>query len=255
MPDDITTPSLGIFGLRRMDGDDQELGEGDRWLGFARASKGADGTTDVIASSPVEDSYKDIVAGPWNLSRFRSNPVVPWGHDYNTPPVGRAKSTKYTKSDGILRTTIEWWDTPLNPLGQMVAEGFRKGFLNAVSVGFRPGKVVRRSQLADDDPRKADSGLLLTNNELLEVSAVTIPANPQALAQRYPVPEIETVHPDDMADQILSLLRSHDGIRAELSAMAALSSPGVSDEQIADVVRQILAPKPMGRAFGLTVPS
>ena len=58
--------------------------------------------------------------------------------------------------------------------------------MSAFSVGFAPGKVTPRSQLPEDHPAYSEksAGSYMEQNSLLEVSAVSIPANPHALAVR-----------------------------------------------------------------------
>lgn len=162
----------------------------------------SEGTTvRVIASTAAPDRMKDIVEQEWNLDNFKANPVILWGHDSNTPPIGRAVAISVEKTgDGPqLIADIKFDEGPHNPLANTVAEQFRNGTLNAVSVGFRPHEVTPRSGLADNDERRSEQGLILSKNELLEISAVTIPANSQALAMR----SIEVVEePDLLADAV-----------------------------------------------------
>ena len=138
--------------------------------------------TTVVASTPTSDRYDDVVAPSWNLDRYKSNPVVVWGHDYNLVPVG--KTTDLQMDGDNLVATIEWDDNASNPLGQTVARQFREGYLNAVSVGFSPGKSTPRRSLPKDHPAYAAKGMYFESNELLEISAVSIPANSEALAIR-----------------------------------------------------------------------
>tara|TARA_R110000824_G_scaffold171454_3_gene349082 strand:- start:12872 stop:13750 length:879 start_codon:yes stop_codon:yes gene_type:complete len=140
------------------------------------------GRTKVTASAPTPDRYNDIVAADWNLDHFKSNPVVVWAHDYSLPPVGRVLDIEL--KNNALIANIEWDDSPSNKLGQTVASQFKRGFLNAVSVGFTPGDSIERSKLDDDHPAYGKSGFLYTNNELMEISAVPIPAHRDAIAIR-----------------------------------------------------------------------
>ena len=142
-------------------------------------------TTTVIASTPTPDRYDDVVAGgdQWLLDKYMANPVVQFGHDYSTPPVGKTERLS-TDDDGNLVATIRWDDSPTNPLGQTVAAQFRDGFLSAVSVGFQPGRSTPRNKLPTDHPAYGEKGMLFEQNQLLEISAVPVPANGEALALR-----------------------------------------------------------------------
>ena len=193
------------------------------------------GNTEVIASTADVDRYGDIVSGPWKLEAFRANPVIPWGHDYTCPPVGRA--VDIDTADGALVAEIEWDDHESNPLGQLVASQFRRGMLSAVSVGFYPGLSTPRSALPDGDTRRADRGQVHTDNELLEVSAVVIPANPHALVQsRGIAPSLEQLQDwtadgftGHLRETLIKLLHGDPVIRRTLAALL-LSRPASEDE-------------------------
>ena len=142
-------------------------------------------TTTVIASTPTPDRYDDVVAGgdQWLLEQYMANPVVQFGHDYTQPPVGRTEKLT-TDNDGNLVAKIRWDDSPTNPLGQTVAAQFRDGFMSAVSVGFQPTRTTPRSKLPTDHPAYGEKGMYFEGNRLLEISAVPVPANGEALALR-----------------------------------------------------------------------
>jgi hypothetical protein len=100
---------------------------------------------------------------------------------------------------------IQWDDSDANPLGQTVAHQFRSGFLSAVSVGFQPGEAIRRNALDESHPHYAERGNVFRDNELLEISAVPIPANPEALARRA-MTDFESKH-------ILGVEETEDGVQ------------------------------------------
>ena len=134
----------------------------------------------VVASTPTSDRMGDVVAPSWDLEAFKENPVILWGHDHGQPPIGRAVKVELVEDS--LVAEIEW-DTA-SELGATVARQFKEGFLNAVSVGFKPGAMTRRSDLPDDHLWHAERGMVLSENELLEISAVSVPANQEALAAK-----------------------------------------------------------------------
>lgn len=195
----------------------------------------------VIASTESVDRMGDIVEQSWNLENFKANPVILWGHDANTPPIGRATSiaVEKTGSGPQLIAAIKFDEGPHNPLANTVAEQFRNGTLNAVSVGFRPSEVTPRSTLADNDERRSEQGLILSKNELLEISAVSIPANSQALALRSitEVAEIEAQEIDSTEDMIAA------AVKESLADLPALVLDAVrNDPEIrAAIVGHVLA--------------
>lgn len=145
-------------------------------------AKGADGRTTVIASTASVDRHGDVIdQSTWQLDRHALNPVVLWAHNSWTPPVGKAEMSV---EDGRLMAKITWDDDEKNELGRLVGHQFQAGFLSAVSVGFMPHTRTRRAELPKEHPAYGAEGYFLRDNELYELSAVPIPANQDALAQR-----------------------------------------------------------------------
>ena len=159
-----------------------------RGLCIVKTAKAEDGRTHVIASTDDVDRSDDVVdQTSWQLDRHARNPVVLWAHSYRDPPVGTAAMAV---EDGALHGRIKWDDNEVNQLGTLVAHQYRTGVLSAVSVGFRPHTMTLRSELPKEHPHFGEKGYLLRDNELYELSAVPVPANPEAHAVRGfgPVP-------------------------------------------------------------------
>ena len=130
----------------------------------------ADGPITVVASHESEDRVGDIImAAGWDLRAFRQNPVVLWSHDPLQPPIGRARRVEVEGKELVADLEFDQGDEE----AQRVDGKFRRGVLNAVSVGFRPVEFAR----------KGNGGFLFRQQELLELSAVAIPAHPMALAK------------------------------------------------------------------------
>lgn len=136
--------------------------------GAVRAS-GTAGTITVVASTRARDRMGDTIdpAG-WQLANYRRNPIVLYGHDYSSLPVGSAPDVR-TTAEGLV-ATIRFAD---HPFAQQVYELYRSRMLNAVSVGFQPIRWVHNDE---------EGGIDYLEQELLEISAVPVPANPEALA-------------------------------------------------------------------------
>ncbi len=88
-------------------------------------------------------------------------------------------------------------------MGAKIAGKAARGFVKAVSVGFRPGKVTARSALPSDHKHfKADShGVLFEDNELLELSVVSIPMHQDALKR-----DAESETEPTLAEQVRALV-------------------------------------------------
>ena len=132
-------------------------------------------TIDFIISSESVDRFGDIIrVKGWDLKAFRKNPVFLFGHDSRQPPIGQA--TKVTKAAPLLLGTAQFMDADISPFADSVFKMFVQRFLRSVSVGFMPKDFKR---IEDDDGNFM--GIEFIKQELLEFSAVPVPANPDAL--------------------------------------------------------------------------
>lgn len=129
---------------------------------------------DFIASDATLDRAGEVIeASGWRLDQFRRNPVFQNAHNYGNiiHTLGRAQIAEVRGGRLFLRVLFA---TDINPLARLAYDLYRRGFLHAVSVGFLP----RRWENGTD--RTAWRRRFL-EQELLEVSAVAVPANPNAL--------------------------------------------------------------------------
>jgi HK97 family phage prohead protease len=128
----------------------------------------------VVGSSGAIDRHgESLNPNGWSLNNFLRNPVILFGHDYKSLPIGKA--LKVWVEDGKLMFTIKFADTPM---GNEVFKLFEEEMLNAFSVGFIP---IKWDETGD---------FTFAEMELLELSVVTIPANPEALAKVKSVEEM-----------------------------------------------------------------
>ena len=132
------------------------------------------GPLTFVASDESEDRLGDVVrASGWELEAYRRNPVFLWAHDYTRTPVGRSTWTGVER--GQLLSRVVFAPTAF---AREVEALYRQRFLRAVSVGFRAMAFELRKGKGG-----AVDGIEFTRQELLEVSAVPVPANPRALAR------------------------------------------------------------------------
>jgi phage head maturation protease len=141
---------------------------------------------DFIASTATLDRYHEIIepAG-WRLDSYRRNPVFQNAHNYGDIlfTLGKAVSTEVRAvgSGQALCQRIEF-ATEVNPVARIAYGLYKGGFLNAVSVGFIPLKWEDGTKGATEAQSAQAPRRRYLEQELLEVSAVAIPANPDALA-------------------------------------------------------------------------
>ena len=149
----------------------------------ANAAGHADGPVTFILSTDDVDRHGDIVsADGWRLDAYRENPVLLWAHDYRRPAIGRAVALWIEPHRLMAR--IEFAPSAF---AQEVAALYAAGFQWGVSVGFRPIRCEERR-----DPRTGlGIGLRYLEQELLEVSAVPVPANRSALRRSAPGGELQ----------------------------------------------------------------
>jgi len=139
---------------------------GDRQLEMAGSTEDIDRMGDSIRS-----------AG-WQLAPFKKNPVFMWGHDYSQPPIGRARRVWLDKETRRLMFNIEFADRDIYPFADTIYKLYKGGFLHATSVGFIPLEWEGKDE---DNQAPNRTGNVFTKQELLELSAVPVPANAHAL--------------------------------------------------------------------------
>ena len=128
--------------------------------------------TFVLSTDDV-DRHGDVVsADGWRLEAYLRNPVLLWAHDYRHPAIGRAVSV-WAEPHRLLAKM----EFAPGAFAQEVAALYAYGFQWGVSVGFRPIRWEERR----DGRTGAFLGLRYLEQELLEVSAVPVPANREAL--------------------------------------------------------------------------
>jgi HK97 family phage prohead protease len=149
-----------------------------------RSTAAGDGkrTATFVASDESVDRYGDIIrASGWDLSNFRRNPVLLWGHQSSQPPIGSVPDIRIEGTR--LVADVEFRPEGESDLADDVCLGVKGGIISAVSVGFLPTAEPKYIWAADDPNHEGwPTGYEFVGQELLELSVVSVPANPQALA-------------------------------------------------------------------------
>ncbi len=167
----------------------------------------------LISAETLDRSSEVLLAGGADLARYRRNPVLLWAHNAELPPIGRAVSVSAEPGVGVWAVN-EFAETPF---AQEIRQLYEGGFLNAFSVGFRPLEL---------DPRPVAAGQrgpTVVRWELIEQSAVAVPANPDALVaaaadgNRAADWLLKTYYPTPAAAGGDELRAELAGLRAELA--------------------------------------
>jgi HK97 family phage prohead protease len=138
--------------------------------GFTRGVHEGERTVEAVISSSARDRDGDIVeASGWQLENFLKNPVVLWMHRYEAP-IGRSLEIRREGELLIARTRFA-----RTPLAEEIWQLYKEGVLSAWSVSF----------IALEWEPLPSGGRRYTKQELLEYSAVSVPANPEALNTIY----------------------------------------------------------------------
>lgn len=145
------------------------------------------------ASDETLDRYDEIVsASGWKLDAYRKNPVFQNSHKYGDIMFTLGKAVGVEVKNGALVQDIEF-AVDINPVARLAYDLYKGGFLNAVSVGFIPLKW-------EDGNQKAGYSRKYLEQELLELSAVSIPANPNALQNAVKSGAVDKADLRDLAD-------------------------------------------------------
>lgn len=187
-------------------------------------------TITFVASDDSKDSAGTVLnQDNWDLRRFNSNGVIGYQHkvyggwdDTDNPDNVIGKGYAYLE-DGKLMVDITFEPADINPLADKIYKKIQFGSLRAVSVGFLP---IGRGKFGEGEDSNT---YYFAGQELLEVSVVNIPANPNALkksleaetayleaerkrlmeeAQEEPVPEIVEEPQERDLDMEMTLLQA-----------------------------------------------
>jgi HK97 family phage major capsid protein/HK97 family phage prohead protease len=129
-----------------------------------------------VASTEAVDRYGDIiVADGWDLRNFKKNPIALWQHNASQP-IGNWEDVRV--EDGALIARLNMVKPGVSVIADMLRGMIEQRVLRAVSVGFMPLKA----EPIMDAKGNPTGGLRFLKSELLEISVVSVPANPEALS-------------------------------------------------------------------------
>lgn len=137
---------------------------------IAVAEKTEKGLRAVASTSTLDRQGESIDQTGWDLKNFKKNPILLWSHDHTEPPIGKAKNIRVEGEGKKAALTFEPEFHDVTPRAQAIGKLFDQGIMNSFSVGFMPIEA---------------DGNTFTKSELLEISAVGVPANPEARTMAY----------------------------------------------------------------------
>lgn len=169
------------------------------------------GVFEVIASTEDVDRHGEIIKQDgWQLDRYKKNPVILVNHCYEVECIaGKATDVRIEGGKLIVRGVF----AP-NEAGQEAQLLYEAGFLKTVSVGFIP--------LSWDQTNRD----VITGAELLELSFVPVPANPEALdnLKKLGIKSSKLLASEEPT--MKDVLEAVSGLRSELSDVKKLLADG-----------------------------
>ena len=135
----------------------------------------------MIASTQTPDRHGDtVIQSGVQIDNFLDNPVILNSHNYGdvTEVIARGENVETKGKGEKSRLEMDWvFAVNENPKAKITFDLYAGKFLNASSIGFIPLEFKKEKDGTVD-------WFTITKWELLEVSAVSVPANARALAKR-----------------------------------------------------------------------
>jgi len=121
----------------------------------------------VASTEDVDRSWEVIKVNWWRWKNFMKNPVIIANHIYKVENIIGKATQIYIKDHQLV---IEGVFSSSNPLWVLLADLYEEGMIKSVSVWFIPKS------------RDKGDSKIITEAELLELSFVAVPCNPNALS-------------------------------------------------------------------------
>lgn len=143
----------------------------------------------LAASSGVARDGGIVESTAWDVRSFvASGGPFLWSHERKSLPIGRVLELRTTERG--LEAEVEFaGEEEQHPFAETVRRLYDGGFLHAVSVGFD----VKERRNPTERERALGARWVATRVELYEISAVAVPADPDAVLQRDITGALETL--------------------------------------------------------------
>lgn len=158
------------------------------------------GTVEFIASTGAIDRYQEIVDPEgWELKNFGKNGPILANHTNEVQSI-IGRGVKAWVENGKLIVKVKFAiDVEENTLARYVFNMVKAGYIRAVSVGFLPTEW----EFVDKTIKgKKRSILVWKKSELLELSVVAVPANPEALVKAFRKGELQSKDIDTLRKEL-----------------------------------------------------
>lgn len=132
----------------------------------------------IFSTEDIDRDKELIKTSGWRLDNFIKAPVILAHHNYWGEPVARAE-TIGVNDEKQLFGDVNFPEKEISPYGDFLYKMYKGGYMFATSVGFIPNyEKMDFGDTSNGEPR-----ITYHEQELLEVSLVSVPANPNALVE------------------------------------------------------------------------
>jgi len=187
--------------------------------------KTKDGTYHFVGSDENIDRDGEIIkVSGWDLTEFKKNPVILWGHNHSVPAIGKAE--KVYKRNKQLHFNVRFASEGIHELADTVRKLIDDGILKAVSVGY-----ISKKREYNDLEESAETGHRITTleAELYELSVVNVGANQNALLASKGYTEDE-----------IAILTGEADIEVEDEVVMFKDEPSTKDIEVSDTTLRVL---------------
>ena len=148
----------------------------------------------VFSDATIDHAGDKIDPKGWDLGIFKRNPVALFSHMSWEPPIGRASNVS-VQNDQLVGD-IEFATAEVYEFADTIFRLVDGGFMNAVSVGFKP------KDWAFTSDKDRPYGIDFKKQTLLEISVCPVPCNPNALGEARSM-GIDTSSLTEWAEKVL----------------------------------------------------
>ena len=226
-----------------------------RQFGEIRKSENDNRTVEFVFSTAAKDRHRTVLnQDAWELDNFNRNGIAGYMHDvYGDGLLAKpdpddviGKARAWVDGDS-LRGEITFEPADLNEKADKVYRKIQFGSLNAVSVGF----VEKGAGRMGDEEGEDKEAYYFAGQELLEISVVNIPSNPEALKSRDFKPWNETQ--TDLTKQVINTNKMEKEEKKDLAPETSKVDVNVKVDaselneavtKLADTVEKLNQPKP-----------
>lgn len=222
---------------------------------FKRAPRTSDPTRRTVeyeASNDLRDRSGDRVnVKGWKLDSFQKNPVLLWSHNREQPPIGKVIQLRKTREGdrNVLLARAHYFEGDKNPLSELIYRMVVDGDLPGSSVSFQPIKAIRpRTEMEARELGLGPYGIYYESQELLELSAVSVPANAQAVARKLDTFAEKGVFSYAVIDNVVKRLESEEAVRLK-EALDFYDETDKGDPPLCEVVDELTGTRPPAAIF------